>query len=246
MSLTHGWVLVTGASRGLGRAVAERLGDAGFDVVLWARDGDQLAEVARVLEKSGVQARLASVSVEDPASVAAAAAATLDDLPGLRGAVINAGRGAWRPVAQLGFADWRDTVGVNLDGAFLTVEAALPLLLRVPGSQLVALGSDATVHPFEGRAAYCASKAGLHALMEVVRRESRGRGLRVTSLLPSRVDTFFGGRQPGDRPDGLTTEEVAQVVGQLFVLPSRVEVRELHLAAITAPYGPFAERQERI
>lgn len=236
--MTRGWVLVTGASRGIGAAVARRLAKSGFDLVLWARDKEALTEVAA--EAGGVQVRTAAVDVGDAAQVEAAAAG----LPRLAGVVLNAGSGRWAPLTEVTPDTWSATVRTNLDGPYHVLRAALPRL--VAQGLVVGMLSDSVRYPHAGRAAYTASKAGMAALLEVVRREVRESGVRISALLPSRVDTHFQGSYaeaaPGTREGALSADDVAEVVGGLFDLPGHVEVRQLEFAAMTSSYGPFPER----
>jgi NADP-dependent 3-hydroxy acid dehydrogenase YdfG len=234
-------VLVTGASRGIGRAVAVALAGRGFDLVLWARSGADLRAAAAETGARGTAVRVAEVDVADAAAVGGPGGASLAGLPALRGVVVNAGSGEWSGLAETDPAQWRATVGTNLDGAFHTLRAAVPLVRRHPLGQVVGIASDSSRYAFAGRGAYAASKAGLLALLETARRELRPAGVRVTVLLPSRVDSHFRGRTPGDRAEGLTTAELADVVAGVFTVPARVELREIQLAAMSAEYGPYPE-----
>jgi NADP-dependent 3-hydroxy acid dehydrogenase YdfG len=239
--MSDDWVLVTGASRGIGRATAIAVAQLGFGVVLWARTATDISETLGQVTRCGGRGRTAIVDVSDPAAVTRAAA-DMADLGRLRAVVLNAGHGTWRSLLETTPDQWRDTVGVNLDGAFYVLRATLPLLLRHPDGQVLAVASDSAVYPFGRRAPYCAAKSGLRALAETARRETRERGIRVTVLMPSRVDTHFGGKRPGERADGLTADDVAAVIAFILSLPRHVEIRELQLAATSAPYGPFPEK----
>ena len=238
---TNGWVVVTGASRGIGRAIAVRLAGSGFGVVLWARSAPELRQLAAEIAGRGGSVRYATVDVADPGMVAGAAA-ELRDLGCLKAVVVNAGQGTWRPFLETTLGQWQGTLAVNLDGAFHTLRALLPLVLRSRDGQLVAIASDSSLYPFPGRAPYCASKTGLKALLDALRLEVREHGVRTTVLLPSRVDTHFGGKRPGDRPAALRPEDVAQLVHYVLTVPPHVEIRELHVGAITESYGPFEEK----
>jgi NAD(P)-dependent dehydrogenase (short-subunit alcohol dehydrogenase family) len=234
-------VLVTGASRGIGHAVAHALAQDGFDLILWARTAGQLDEVSAELTRYGRRTRVHVVDVADPDQVATAAAATFAGLGALRGVVVNAGGGEWASVETASTAGWRAVLGPNLDGAFHTLRAVIPLLRRTPGAQIIGMASDSAYFSFPNRGAYCASKAGFLALLDTVRRELRADGVRVTALVPSRVDSFFRGKQPGSRPEALSTSEVGRLVGDLFAAPRRIEIRELHVSAITTSFGPYPE-----
>lgn len=162
--------------------------------------------------------------------------------------VLNAGLGRWTPLAELAEADWRRTLAVNLDGAFHVLKRGLSLIEAAPAPLVVGILSDSALHHFADRAAYSASKAGLRALLETARLEARARGVRFSLLYPSRVDTHFAGSvpegRPGLRPGGLDPAEVAEVVAFLLAQPPRVEIRELHLSALTERFGPYQQKME--
>jgi NADP-dependent 3-hydroxy acid dehydrogenase YdfG len=242
-SLRGGTVLITGASRGIGRSTALALAGAGHDLVLWARSSPELEQTAALCRELGVAVRTAQVNVADADSVLGSGCESLPDQ--LRGLVLNAGIGIWGSLSELSPAEWRSIVGTNLDGAFYTLRAALPALRRHPFAQIVALGSDSSSFAFPSRAGYCASKAGLSGLVETLRREVRGEGMRVTELVPSRVDTFFRGKEPGTRPSALASEDIASLIVYVFGLPWKVELRELHVASLQSSFGPFEERAEQ-
>ena len=238
-------VLITGASRGIGAAVAGQLAASGREVVLWARSAGGLAEVAAKIGTASANVRTAVVDVGDAEQVRAAAAEVARD-GGLSGVVLNAGHGVWRPLAEISDGDWEATLRTNLSGAFHVLRAVLPMLVDATGGLVVGLLSDSAIYSFADRAAYSSAKAGMRSLLEVARREARDRGVRFSLVYPSRVDTCFSGshRQasPGTRPEALAAEDVAAVIRTLFELPRHVEIRELHLAAMTATFGPYPER----
>jgi 3-oxoacyl-[acyl-carrier protein] reductase len=243
----RGWVLVTGASRGIGAAVAARLATDGFDLVLWARSADGLAATAREVEAAGGRAAVGVVDVGRAEQVLAVGAA-LADLEPLAGVVLNAGSGRWASLSTMDTSEWDRVIRTNLDGAYHVLRLVLPRLTAARTGLVVGVLSDSVLYPYPDRTAYAASKAGLGALLESARREVRHLGVRVCALLPSRVDTHFQGSHeraaPGTRTGALTAAEVADMVGMLFGLPANVEVRHLQLAAMTSTYGPFPERVE--
>jgi NADP-dependent 3-hydroxy acid dehydrogenase YdfG len=242
-----GTVLVTGASRGIGRASALRLAAAGHDLVLWARTADELADTGRAAERFGGRVSCQLVDVTDPAQVAEACAAiTWNSPPGL---VLNAGCGIWQPIEQIDDQTWQRSLDTNLTGAMQILRLLLPEFRQRRSGLIVGILSDSARFPFADRAAYSAAKAGLATLLEVARREARADGVRISTLWPSRVDTSFQGSMPvagpGSRPGSLSAEDVAAVIEWLFGLPAGMEVRELQLAALTATYGPYEETMPR-
>ncbi len=233
--------LVTGAGKGTGRAIARRLAADGFDLVCWSRSDGDLEALRDEITADGVHCAAHVVDVSDPARVVWAVEQHAN-VP-LDAVVVNAGEGVWTAFDDYTYDHWRGELASNLDGAFNTVSQTLGLLLRGRQKSLVAIGSDASLYPFVGRAAYAASKAGLRSLLETVRCEYRTRGLRVTSIHPSAIDTSFSGSYraagPGTRPHGLTADQVADVVSFVVAQPTSVELREIHLSSMAATFGPF-------
>lgn len=231
-------ILITGAGRGIGRAISIRLACLGFETILWDRDSVALDEVADHCIRAGARVYAVPVDVGDAEQVKDAALRSLDS-ESLVGAIVNAGIAEFASIEDLEIDAWRSIIQTNLSGAFFTIKAALPRL--VSGSQLVVIGSDSAHYAFTGRGAYCASKAGVAALIEVARREVRKRGVRVTQLFPSRVDSHFHGNTPGRRPDILNPRDLAEVVAILFQVTIHIEIRELSIASIHSSFGPYEE-----
>ncbi|AJY38447.1 SDR family NAD(P)-dependent oxidoreductase [Burkholderia humptydooensis] len=242
MSPRRGTVLVTGASRGVGLAIAEALAGRGYDLALWARSAPDLDAIARRLGATGCRVRAAAVDVGDAAAVDAAGRALREQDAMLAGVVVNAGCGRWARIADTAPDEWRRTLRTNLDGAFHTLKACVPLLTAAH-PLIVGMMSDASVWPFAERSAYCASKAGLRQFFDVARQELRERGIRMTAVLPSRIDTHFQGGHasaaPGSRPGALDAADVATIVADLFDGPPHIEIRELHVTALASSFGPF-------
>lgn len=229
-------VLVTGASRGIGRAVAVRLAADGVPLVLWARDRTGLTDLATGHRGAG-PVTVQAVDVRDETSVRAAVEELAEADIALRGVVLNAGVGQWHPLQGYPIALWDDIVATNLRGAQLTLVATLPLLLQTRSPQLIGVGSDSGLAGFPERAAYCASKWGLRGLLEVARAEHRQDGLRCTHLAVGAVDTGFRTGRPGSRPGSLPPENVAEIITWLLGSPAQTEIRELHVSSTAVPFG---------
>lgn len=172
-------ILVTGAASGIGLAVARHLGARGAArLVLADRDREALARV-----DPGCTVDLLPGDVADEAFWDGAA----PFLDGLDGAVVNAGIAAAGRIADLPLAEWRRVLAVNLDGAFLTMRAAMRAMAGRPGA-IVAVSSASAIKPEVGVAAYGASKAGLIQLARVAAKEGAPR-LRVNAVAPGGVET---------------------------------------------------------
>lgn len=224
-----GWVVISGASRGIGAAVARRLAADGRSTVAWARSADDLQSVAASCTRAGAPSLARVVDVADAGAVEAAVAA----LPAERvveGVVLNAGVGAWEALGDMAPDAWRTTIATNLDGAFHVLRALWSRL--TPRALIVGVGSDSGYEGRGRRAAYCASKFGLRGLLETARIDGGQLELRVSHLACGPVDTHFRDSTPGDRPGALTADEVAEAVAVLFRLPAHIEVPEVKLVSV--------------
>ncbi|MDP3159099.1 MAG: SDR family oxidoreductase [Reyranella sp.] len=182
--------LVTGASRGLGAAVARAMADQGAAVMLVARDEAAVAAVAREIVASGGRAEALACDVADYGAVAGAVAATRERLGGLDMLVNNAGVIA--PIADLATSDpatWANNIQINLVGAYNVVRAVLGGMLKDSGGTIVNVSSGAAHQPLEGWSAYCAGKAGLAMVTRAIALETAGRGIRIFGFSPGTIDT---------------------------------------------------------
>lgn len=229
--------VVTGGSRGIGRAVAESLLRRGADVLIAGRAAGPLAaaaaDLARVAAAAGAgRIETLAADVRRPADAERLVAAAADRFGGVDVLVNNAGVGRFEAVAEQSIDDWAQVIETNLSGVFYCCRAAIPVLRRRGGGWIVNVSSLAGSYPFANGAAYCASKAGLDAFTAALMQEVRFDGIRVSAVAPGSVGTAFAGSD--DRhaaaPWKLAADDVAQVVVDLLghearSLPSRVEIR---------------------
>ncbi len=181
---------VTGASRGLGAAVALAMADQGAAVMLVARDGAAAAAVAREIVAAGGRAEALACDVADYGAVAGAVATTRERLGGLDMLVNNAG--IIEPIADLATSDpaiWANNIQINLVGAYNVVRAVLNGMLTGGGGTIVNVSSGAAHRPLEGWSAYCAGKAGLAMVTRAIALETTGRGIRIFGFSPGTIDT---------------------------------------------------------
>jgi 3-oxoacyl-[acyl-carrier protein] reductase len=218
--------LVTGASRGIGRAIAVELARAGFAVgVNFVHRPDQAEETVAAITAGGGEAAALQADVADPQAVEAMFAALDRHFGRLDALVNNAGIGTRiESLTAIDDATWRRTLAVNLDGAFYCIRAAVPRLRAAGGGRIVNISSGAAKTGGMIGAHYAASKAGLLALTAKAARELAREGIAVNAVLPSVIetemlDTLAGGPEARERlraqfPIGRfgRPEEVAQVV----------------------------------
>ena len=228
-------VLVTGASRGIGAAVARRLASSGARVALLARNSDLLHSLA---EEIGGGAVGLACDVRDTAALARA----LDQLPDRIGGtpqivVNNAGAFVIAPVLDMSVDAFNAVLAVNLAAPFAVVRTLLPAMRAAGTGHVVTVGSIADRTTFPGNGAYAASKYGLRALHEVLRAEMRGSGVRVSLVSPGPVDTDLWNpiepdTQPGFTPrvEMLHADAVADAVHYVVTARADLNVDELRLS----------------
>lgn len=223
--------LVTGAGRGIGRAVALALAGEGAAVGLAARSRAELAALAAELRESGAQALAVPTDVTQDEAVEALVERVVGQLGRLDILVCAAGVASFGPVAGAKPADWDQMLAVNLRATMVCCRAVLGPMTRQRQGTIVTIASIAARRAIGGAAAYSASKAGVVAFSRVLAEEVRGDGIRVGVLLPGAVDTSLWDAipNPPDRGRMLTPEDVARAVVLMATLPPGAALEELTL-----------------
>jgi NAD(P)-dependent dehydrogenase (short-subunit alcohol dehydrogenase family) len=184
--------VVTGASRGIGRAIALRLAEAGADVALWARDAAALQRV-----------------VTDSAAVDSTAEAARRALPPITVVVNNAGAVLRKPTLAISDSEWRRVIAVNLDGTFHVTRAFLPDLTRA-GGRVINISSIAGREGTAMLAAYCAAKHAVVGFTRALAEELRTAKVSVNAICPGSVDTvMLREGMPGASPD-MSPDDIAR------------------------------------
>jgi NAD(P)-dependent dehydrogenase (short-subunit alcohol dehydrogenase family) len=180
--------VVTGANRGIGRAVAVALAADGFDVAVTARDPATLADTVVAVEKTDGIALPLACDVRDEESLAAVATAVAAGLGPVHTVVANAGvAGPTAPMHELTLAQWRDCLVTDLDGVFLTFRAFVPALIQAGEGCLIAISSMTGKRPLHGRTPYAAAKMGVIGLVRTLALELGPHGVRVNAVCPGAV-----------------------------------------------------------
>jgi 3-oxoacyl-[acyl-carrier protein] reductase len=221
--------LVTGASRGIGAAVARSLDAAGVRLGLASRSGDDL----------GIEGAVARpCDVRDPLALEALVAATVERFGRLDILVVNAGVGGYGPFLELPPDQLEEMIDVNVKGALYTVRAALPHLLRSEAPDLVTIASEAGRRGLPYEATYCASKFAQVGLTRALDHELREHGVRCTNVCPGGVATDFAmgrGRTP-EMPalaGMMRAEDVAELVMFVLTRPRNHRILEVALRPVT-------------
>lgn len=232
MELKGKVAIVTGGTKGIGRAIAEALVHAELSVCLTARSQTEIDATVHELAAINV-GRLSGFvcDVRDHEQVKSLFAYAVSEFGGVDVLVNNAGIGIFASVEEMPPEDFRAVLETNLFGVFYCSHEAIPLMKQRGGGYIINISSLAGANPHPRMAAYNASKFGLNGFSEALMQEVRHDGIKVSYIMPGSVNTEFGGDTPSDKNDWqLQPADVARVVIDLLhhddrALPSRVEIR---------------------
>ncbi|MBV8809339.1 MAG: SDR family oxidoreductase [Acidobacteriaceae bacterium] len=225
--------IVTGASKGIGFAIASTLLSAGADVLICARGQKQIdAALERLTASASGRKAIGRVAdVSKSGDVAGLFRFADQELGGLDILINNAGFGTFRATAELTVEDWDRLIGTNLSGAFYCSREALQRFQNSKGGSIINISSLAGKNPFAGGAAYNASKFGLNGFSEAMMLDHRHDNVRVSYIMPGSVSTEFGAGGGARKSDWMIApEDIAEIVLSILRMPartliSRVEVR---------------------
>jgi len=232
MNLNGKVAIVTGGTKGIGRAIAETLVRNGADVCISARKRDEIDGSVADLSVFG-EGRVSGAicDVREYEQVRDLLSFTAAELGGVDILVNNAGIGIFESVEQMSPEDFRAILETNLFGVFYCCHEAIPLMKQRGGGYIINISSLAGANPHPRMAAYNASKFGLNGFSEALMQEVRHDGIKVSYIMPGSVNTAFGGDEAGDSKSWqLQPEDIARVVLDLLhqddrALTSRVEIR---------------------
>ncbi|MBK8303609.1 MAG: SDR family oxidoreductase [Chloracidobacterium sp.] len=230
MSLEGKVAIVTGGTKGIGRAIAESLLRAGLRVYICARDRNEIEAAVQELSEIGEAfGKVCDMRSED--QVRNMLNSCDERLGGVDILINNAGVGIMgKTVEEISGDEFRQTVETNLFGVFYACHHAIPLMKK-RGGYIINISSLAGQNAHPGMAAYNASKYGLNGFTEALMQEVRHDGIKVSYICPGSVNTYFGGDTPTDEKAWqLQPDDIAQVVMNLLemdprALPSKVELR---------------------
>ncbi|GAA0838699.1 SDR family NAD(P)-dependent oxidoreductase [Streptosporangium amethystogenes subsp. fukuiense] len=234
--------LITGASRGIGLAIAERLAEAGHDMTICARDADHLATAAARLGAYGVDVRSEAADMAKEQDILRVAQAHTSAYGRCDVLVIAAGVGTAGPLDTVPLHRFDKQFAVNVRACYALVQALLPALRAtaaqrsVSGVKIIALSSITGVYPEPGLAAYGASKGALIALCRSINAEVSAAGITATAICPGYVDTDMSAwvHDRIDPTEMISTADVAELAMSITRLSARAVVSEL---VVTRPGG---------
>ena len=221
--------LITGGSKGIGFGIAEVLLNQEMNVAITSRYRDAADDAAEKLKQIGKGKVLGiAADVRESAEQESAVLKTIDIFGKLDVLVANAGVGHFTSIESMSKEQWDQTIDINLTGVFNSVKAAIPELKKSKG-YIITIASLAGTNFFAGGAAYNASKFGLVGFSQAIMLDLRHEGIKVTTIMPGSVSSYFGGREPAV-DWRIQPEDIGQIVVDLLrmperTLPSKIEVR---------------------
>jgi NAD(P)-dependent dehydrogenase (short-subunit alcohol dehydrogenase family) len=233
--LAEGVALVTGGSRGIGRAIARRLAHLGAAISICGRNKESLLRTVEELRALGVHVHAQTADVTRADEIASLVEATEKTLGPITILVNNVGMGSFGPVHEKNEEEWDLVMNTNLKSVFLVSRAVAPAMIRRRGGDIINISSLAGKNTFAGGGLYCASKWGLQGLTGCMAEDLRGLGIRVSVICPGSVATEFAGRTPKDSRKTLTAEDVAHAVGMVAMQGPQSFISEVHVRPVAKP-----------
>jgi len=231
-------ILLTGASKGIGRALALQLAAQGANLGLVARSENELLSLKEEIAVKGAQAEIFAGSVADEA-LANQAVQTLTERFGRLDVVINnAGYGVFGPTESYTAEQWSELYDTNVKGTFLFSKAALPPMKAQGEGHIINIASDVAKRVFDGGALYCSSKFAQDAFSAALRKEVRRHGIKVSVVYSGLVDTMFHTDPQGSEKhaDWLKAEDMANTIIYIMTQPKHVVIDELMIHPLSQEY----------
>jgi NADP-dependent 3-hydroxy acid dehydrogenase YdfG len=227
--------LITGSSRGIGLAIARRLGQMGARVSLCARKKTDLDRAAADLRAAGIEVLAVPTDVTRPDEVSRLVSETQRSLGAVDILVNNAGIGIFGPFYHQTEADWNSVLDTNLKSVFLTSRAAAPEMIRRKSGHIINISSLAGKSTFANGAIYCASKWALLGLTGCMAEDLRAHGVRVSAICPGSVATEFSPHAGKDPSKMLQPDDVAHAVAALVTQSPGSFISEVHIRPTQKP-----------
>lgn len=229
-NLTGKVAYITGGSKGIGKGIAKTLLDNGMNVAITSRTIAAAKQAAASLSKDPARILALESDVSSLESETKAIEAAIAHFGQLDVLVANAGVGHFANIETLSAQEWKDTIDTNLTGVFNSVKASIPALKQSKG-YIITIASLAGTNFFENGAAYNASKFGLVGFSQAIMLDLRKHGIKVSTIMPGSVATYFADHIPSDADAWkIQPEDIGELVADLLkmnprTLPSKIEVR---------------------
>ena len=238
MSIKNKTILITGASKGIGRSLALLLAEKGANLSLVARSEIELLSLKAEIEVIGTQAEIFVGSVADENFVKSTIASTMKSFGKIDALINNAGFGIFQQATEISTADWDSIYDTNVKGTFLFCREAIPYMKSAGGGHIINVASDVAKRVFDGGSLYCSSKYAQDAFSMALRKEVRKDAIKVSVVYSGLVDTHFHNKEEGDphQADYLTSQDMANTITYILEAPKHVVIDELMIHPMSQEY----------
>ena len=238
MSLKNKTVLLTGASKGIGKALALNLAEKSIHIGLVARSEKELLELKAEIEKLGSKCLIFVGNVADENLVKTAVSEMIAAFGSIDFMINNAGYGVFGPTESISAQDWSDIYDVNVKGTFLFSKEVLNGMKEAKTGHIINIASDVAKRVFDGGSLYCSSKFAQDAFSAALRKEVRKDGIKVSVVYSGLVDTMFHADPQGaeNHSDWLKAEDMANTIVYIMDQPKHVVIDELMIHPLSQEY----------
>ncbi|WP_020606089.1 SDR family oxidoreductase [Spirosoma spitsbergense] len=240
MNVENKTIIISGASRGIGRATALLLAQHGANVVATARNADDLKDLEKTATEGSVRGKIITVpgDVADEADMEAVVKTALDHFKRIDVVINNAGYGVFKNVEEITVSEWDGVMATNVKGTFVLTKAALPTLKAQGSGHVVVVASDVAKRTFAGGSLYTASKYAQEAFMGALRKEVRPFGVKVTGVYSGLVDSHFHEKGHGHETskNWLKNEDMAESMLFIVSRPAHVVIDEFMVHPLEQEY----------
>lgn len=238
MSLNNKTILLTGASKGIGKALALKLASQNTNIGLVARSKNELEELQKEIEKLGSKCRIFVGNVADESLAQNAVKEMLSAFGSIDFMINNAGYGIFGQAESITAQIWTDIYDVNVKGTFLFSKEVLAGMKTAKSGHIINIASDVAKRVFDGGSLYCSSKFAQDAFSAALRKEVRKDGIKVSVVYSGLVDTMFHADPQGDEShaDWLKAEDMANTIAYIMDQPKHVVIDELMIHPLSQEY----------
>lgn len=232
-------IIVTGASKGIGRGIATVLAKEGFQIGALARSKGLLETLREEIAAAGGVCYIATCDIREQRDTESAIASLIDQLGGLDGLINNAGLVIRKNALDLSFEEWRALIDTNVNGLFYATRAVLPLLCGQGSGHIINLSSISGKVPLPGGSAYAATKFAVTGFSQSLFQEVRDYGIKVTVVYPGSVDSQSHRHDTGaDHSWKVSPEDVGRACAGILRTPPGTLISELEIRPVGRPPKP--------
>lgn len=231
-------VIITGASKGIGRALTLQLASQGARLALLARSEKELWEVQKMAESVGGKCLAFKGDISDESFVNEAVAAVVSQYGTVDFVINNAGFGIFKPSDEINAAEWDSVFATNVKGTFLVSNAVIPVMKKNKSGHIINIASDVAKRVFAGGSLYCASKYAQDAYSMAIRKELRPHNIKVSVVYSGLVDSSFHADPEGHSSHNwwLKNEDMANAIIYIASQPAHVVIDELMIHPLAQEY----------